>query len=394
MYNNLNDGGLKMTHIESFCKALKIAWVKRVLDEQNDGHWKKLFYANTKQIGVVYIFLCNFVGSDLNCSGINGFWKDILFAWSHYRYYNPVKFKDIMNQSLWNNSHIKIDGKTIMYKKWFDKGILFVKDIMKIDGSFKTFLELQEILQLNQGCYLEYFALLFCMKKEWKRILKIGDLEQEREEDGYMKFITFKKVTKPCYEKLVSTFCLNLLNTNQCEKWSYDLNVNLRDLIQWQNRFEIVYWVTLDTKIRVFQFKFIHRRLATNDYLYKIGIHNSPVCNFCKKEPQSLLHLFCTCSKIQQFWSDINAWLLRNNVYTQKFSYLDICFGFGEKTHHLINTIVFYAKYFIYKTKYEEKNLSFLRFTKELDFLQQVEYIIAFRKGKQNTHKQKWRPLI
>lgn len=74
-----------------------------------------------------------------------------------------------------------------MYTNRFDKRIVFVQDIMKIDGSFKTFLELQEILQLNQGCYLEYFALLFCMKKEWKRILKIGDLEQEREEDGYMK---------------------------------------------------------------------------------------------------------------------------------------------------------------------------------------------------------------
>ena len=70
------------------------------------------------------------------------------------------------------------------------------------------------------------------------------------------------------------------------------------------------------------------------------------------------------------------------------------CFGLGKKTHHLINTIIFYAKYFIYKTKYEEKNLSFLRFTKELDFLQQVEHIIAFRKGKKNTHKQKWRPVF
>ena len=80
MYTNLNDGGLKMTHIESFCTALKIAWVKRVLDEQNYGLWKNLFYANTKRIGGVYIFLCNFGGSDLNYSGINGFWKNVLFA--------------------------------------------------------------------------------------------------------------------------------------------------------------------------------------------------------------------------------------------------------------------------------------------------------------------------
>ena len=34
LYNDYEDGGLKMTHIQSFCSALKITWVKIILDKQ------------------------------------------------------------------------------------------------------------------------------------------------------------------------------------------------------------------------------------------------------------------------------------------------------------------------------------------------------------------------
>ena len=44
LYNDYENGGLKMTHLRSFCSALKIAWVKRILDKQNKGMWKIFFH--------------------------------------------------------------------------------------------------------------------------------------------------------------------------------------------------------------------------------------------------------------------------------------------------------------------------------------------------------------
>ena len=84
---------------------------------------------------------------------------------------------------------------------------------------------------------------------------------------------------------------------------------------------------TLDTKIRTFQYKFIHRRIATNEFLFRIGIERTPICNFCKKESQDLTHMFFTCSVVKIFWTEINKWLCELDVLTLPLSNLYICFG-------------------------------------------------------------------
>ena len=194
--------------------------------------------------------------------------------------------------------------------------------------------------------------------------------------------------------KLVKKNCLDISETNQCEKWSYDLNVDLSIFIQWQSRFSTIYWVTLDSKIRIFQYKFIHRRISTNDYLFKIGVKNSPQCNFCKVESQTLIHLFCLCPIVSKFWTDLNNWLNCHNISSSKLSYIDICFGFPSKSQHLLNTIVLFAKYFIFKTKCQEDLLSLVLFINDLKSIESVEQIIAFKKGKEKLHIEKWRPLL
>ena len=44
--------------------------------------------------------------------------------------------------------------------------------------------------------------------------------------------------------------------------------------------FECAICCTKASKLIVFQFKLLHRRLATNDYLHKIGLRNDDICTF------------------------------------------------------------------------------------------------------------------
>ena len=44
-------------------------------------------------------------------------------------------------------------------------------------------------------------------------------------------------------------------------------------------------------------FRFLHRRLATNSYLQKIGIRQDRKCNFCHNEKEDLFHIFWQCQK-------------------------------------------------------------------------------------------------
>ena len=38
--NNYEEGGLKLPHIESFCKALKMSWLHKLLDPMNMSPWR------------------------------------------------------------------------------------------------------------------------------------------------------------------------------------------------------------------------------------------------------------------------------------------------------------------------------------------------------------------
>ena len=60
----------------------------------------------------------------------------------------------------------------------------------------------------------------------------------------------------------------------------------------------------------VFNFKFLHKKLSTNNFLKKkIGLVDSEKCTFCQEETEKLVHLFWECPKIQSFWISVSLWL-------------------------------------------------------------------------------------
>ena len=76
-------------------------------------------------------------------------------------------------------------------------------------------------------------------------------------------------------------------------KWLEDCNLRQND-INWSAAYQLASKITKSTKLREFQFRLLHRRLPTNDFLTKIRIKEDPQCSFCKEECEKLIHLFWT----------------------------------------------------------------------------------------------------
>ena len=108
-----------MPHIYSINNAIKIAWVKRYLDQTNKSKWKFFLSKILQKVGGSNFFNWNLSHKDFDfLANIDQFWRDVLLSWSFYKYYNPVKFKDIISQPLWFNSLIRVDNK-IIFKRNF-----------------------------------------------------------------------------------------------------------------------------------------------------------------------------------------------------------------------------------------------------------------------------------
>ena len=66
---------------------------------------------------------------------------------------------------------------------------------------------------------------------------------------------------------------------------------------------------TKRTKLIEFHFKFLHRRIPTNNFLCEIGLKDNNNCTFCKETPETSIHLFWSCDTISSFWNDVTEWL-------------------------------------------------------------------------------------
>ena len=108
-------------------------------------------------------------------------------------------------------------------------------------------------------------------------------------ESFFLKFLENSKSSRMVYKKLVSK--KSERPTPSQEKWN---KVNLTPR---QSIYALAYKCTKSSKIVVFNFKFLHRRLSTNSFLQKIGRTDTEMCSFCQNEKESLFHLFWECSK-------------------------------------------------------------------------------------------------
>ena len=65
---------------------------------------------------------------------------------------------------------------------------------------------------------------------------------------------------------------------------------------------------TIESRMRIFQYKILNNILYLNNRLHKFGYIESPLCSLCNPETETMTHLFCHCSKTIQLWSSLSNW--------------------------------------------------------------------------------------
>ena len=275
MISDYKNGGLRMIDIKSFNKALKSTWVKKYLDNDNHGKWKLLFDSEIHDYGGDVIFKANLNKNDLAkfIHISDAFTSEILKIWSEISYNgNITSTEHLLSLPLWQNSLVRIGNKPICYKSWSSKGIQNVKHLKKDADNFLSFTELEERFDVKTNC-LVHHGLVSCIK------LLRNAIENQNETNR--NFSTFVE-NRLAYKKLVSA--KQSSSTKSQEKWTADCSLQCSKTIDWEMAYKLPFYSTKATKLTIFQFKLLHRRLATNDFLNKIGIREDDICTFCRTE--------------------------------------------------------------------------------------------------------------
>ena len=162
MFLDYDKGGLRAPSIDALAKSLRLTWISD--EEMSNESWKAIpNYLFEQYGGLNFILRCNYDKNFLEQINLPQFYKLIL------RYFLELKdsFKNHSDQEqiLLNNKDILINGCTIFYRNWFDRGIYFIQDLLKADGKFLSYSEF--IQKYNLRCnFLAYFQMVSAIPKQ------------------------------------------------------------------------------------------------------------------------------------------------------------------------------------------------------------------------------------
>ena len=265
------------------------------------------------------------------------FYRDCLTTWpSINQDTEQISFgTDVLKEVLWNNQYLRIDGKPVFCKKLFDKGIVYISDILSVNGKLLPW-NYFRAKGLNFNDYMLLIRLSKALPDSWRNLLnnlvvnnsatnsikeRQRDLElslQLTNETVNVSLLTYQKV----YWHLVAPARVSpsALHVYDGLYPNHEINWNLVNLIP--------YKVTVDVKTRCFQFKLLHRVVYTNKLMHKINFSDTDLCTFCDETVESLEHLFFRCKHCQNFWKSFVLWLNKLGFGIDTLIEVDIMLGY------------------------------------------------------------------
>ena len=194
-----------------------------------------------------------------------------------------------------------------------------------------------------------------------------------------------QKGTKVYYDILIN----DGIDPKCCSKW----NNKLSKEINWKTTFKKVQKIR-EIKIKWFEVRIVHRVIATNVVLSCMGVQNDEQCSFCKDERENIQHIFWNCKHVQNFWNNCRIWINENCDNANITAFTEALVLFGHDTNFysddVFDLIILWAKYFIYKCKWDNIIPNVQLYKKYLQMKYETEKCIAFSKMEFHKFRLDW----
>ena len=189
--------------MQSFIHALKVSWIKKIVDPLNQGPWKVLISNHLDASGGEKLWY-------LSPSGLKQLARKLIQFFLARRHFTLCSIRDnpstvpeeILSQPLWLNSEIKIGGKPVLYQHWAKTDVFFINDSLKNEGGFLSLEQFQDKYGIISN-FLKYNGLLKAIPMKFKEVSAVNN-KLEKVCDRYVTVLNNTlKPTKPLYKMLL-----------------------------------------------------------------------------------------------------------------------------------------------------------------------------------------------
>lgn len=361
-----DEWGLKAPDLATMNKGLRLAWLGRLLNVNIFA--LSSIYLN-KYGGINLLLHSNY---DHKMLELPPFYKEL------FKYYSELRPTDKFGGVLWNNRNILINNKMLFKQEWWEKGIIYIKDLIQ-DGTLMTKAQLQNKYNLAEIEPLTYIA-ISCLVRRWKRNANNAefladtysiDLESNLVKCGESVINLKKAKCKDYYEVLIKH---SIKESSSFLKFS-EMGMTNEQIVK--DSYLNARGSTKETEILAWHFKMLHNILPVKHNLVKWGISDVDTCPFCNLK-ESLIHALWQCSFTQETLKQLKECLNSQEINEETQSQESFLFG-TEKTN--INNMLLIIKYYIWYLRKEKRRYNKTQFVKEISIR------ILADKTYMNTHK-------
>ena len=369
-------GGLKLIDIKSKEISLKAAWVGKSLDENNKlCFWRHIAeYSIGGKIPDIWEYNMNRKDIENYAKIKNSIWTSIWKSWSFVRYKKANQITDIqeiLNQNIALNSTIKIADKVIRQSVWENYGIKRIEHIYdKNKNDFIPYAQLKNKIQVHGlgdiGHFLKYAALIDAIPNEWKQILRQNAISDvgENVEIQEIDIGLDSKITPKIIYKIINPK-INVTTDDARIKWNLELNTDL-SITEWETLRKNNYNISPAVKYKDFQYRLLSNRIVTNVTRNRWDSNVDNTCTHCKRNPETIVHLFCECPVAKKLWKAVTKWL-------RYFFEIGFCHGkdtiiynnYKGQHAEFVNTVIIVTKQIIYAKKCNESKPEFTQIAKK-----------------------------
>ena len=282
----------------------------------------------------------------------------------------------IQNQIIWNNKYILINNLPIKQDSTLFN---FVGNFYNISGNLKTWEVFKQEYNTPDSYIYKWIQIRHAIPRRWTTCIR-NNLNAFNISNGNLQeqHVQFKSRDIPL-EKLTSKlFYIMLTNEIKCASPS-EPNIQQKlplIKINWPKVYLYPRKVTLDTYARMFSFKILHNRLFLNQALHASGVSDSPLCSYCARVDETVVHIFSLCPKIKLLWIQIKKYFLPEIVLPQLDSY-NAVLGFPSSSDMLACHLHLIFKIYVYKNR-ENKKCNLNGFLNKVKLIKNIENHLSF----------------
>ena len=209
--------------------------------------------------------------------------------------------------------------------------------------------------------YFKWFQLIHAIPKSWKKDIKI--------DQGNCRNLLY---LNHHLIKNNQIYSIEKLKVNEL----YSLSISLRNAVPtsqkcfenffpslsftWKDVYNLPCIVTINTRLRVFQYKVLNNALCLNKHLYIFKLSDTKLCSFCNQEDETVINLFANCSKSKTLWNSLKEFF-KDTINLPSLTPQSAIFGFLQTNQELfliINYLLLLFKHYSYVSRCS-KTISF-----------------------------------